>query len=49
MSDPNFKPLKVEDFSLSEEDLKTIVSGAQTFLPPVPDDEVDTAPKTQTS
>lgn len=49
MSDPKFKPLSVEDFDISPEDMKTIVNGAQTFLPPVPDDEVDTEPKTQTS
>lgn len=49
MSDPKFKPLSLEDFDISPEDMKIIVSGAQTFLPPVPDDEVDTESKPQTS
>jgi hypothetical protein len=40
------KPLTLEDFNLSPEDLKTIVEGAQKFLPP---DAVDTEPETQTS
>lgn len=46
MSDKTFKPLALEDFNLSKEDLKTIVDGAQKFLPP---DEVDTEPEPQTS
>lgn len=49
MSNPKFKPLSLEDFDITPEDIKIIVSGAQTFLPPVPDDEVDTRTKPQTS
>jgi hypothetical protein len=29
-----FKPLKVEDFGLTPDELKIIVEGAQKFLPP---------------
>jgi hypothetical protein len=46
MSEKTFKPLTVEDFDLSPEDMKIIVEGAQKFLPPV---EVDTEPKMETS
>ena len=34
----DFKPLSVEDFKLSTDELKTVVEGAQKFLPPVGDD-----------
>ena len=30
----DFKPVKVEDFDLSPEDMKTLVAGAQQFFPP---------------
>lgn len=33
----NYKPLTPEDFGLVSSDLIEIVTGAQTFLPPVPD------------
>jgi len=45
MSEKTFKPLTVEDFNLSPEDMKTIVEGAQKFLP---SDEVDTDPEPET-
>lgn len=45
MSDA-FKPLSVEDFNLSPEDLKIIVDGSQRFLPP---ETIDTDSETQTS
>ena len=38
-----FKPLSVEDFDLSPEDLKLIVTGAQSFLAPA-EDEHDAEP-----
>ena len=38
MSDPKFKPLTLEDFSLSKDDIKTLVEGAQKFLPPQNDE-----------
>lgn len=44
MSDKTFKPLTVEDFDLSPDDMKTIVEGAQQFLPPI-----DTDPELETS
>lgn len=34
-----FKPLELEDFNLSPEDLKEIVTGAQTFFPPAGDED----------
>ncbi len=46
MSDKTFKPLALEDFNLSKEDLKTIVEGAQKFLTP---EDVDTEPESETS
>lgn len=45
MSAQSFKPLTLEDFNLSKEELSEIVEGAQRFLPP---DEVDTEPEPQT-
>lgn len=36
----NFKPLALEDFGLSKDELQTIVEGSQKFLRP--DDEKDT-------
>ena len=36
-----FKPLSAEDFGLSKEELTELVTGAQTFLPPVPDEGDD--------
>lgn len=33
------KPLKLEDFNLSQEDLKTLVEGSQKYLPPEPEDD----------
>ncbi|NOS67902.1 MAG: hypothetical protein HOO67_06115 [Candidatus Peribacteraceae bacterium] len=45
-----FKPLALEDFGLSEDDLKTIVEGSQKFLAPTSDDEtVDTDSEPPTS
>ena len=35
MSTPAFKPLSVDDFKLSSDEIKEIVAGAQKFLPPV--------------
>ncbi len=40
MSD-KFKPLKLEDFNLSSEELKTLVAGAQSFLSPMEDPQDD--------
>lgn len=45
MSDKTFKPLTVEDFNLSPEDLTAIVEGAQKFMSP---DEVDTEQEPET-
>ena len=45
-----FKPLAVEDFGLSPDDLKTIVEGSQRFLAPTSDEEtVDAGPESPTS
>lgn len=44
-----FKPLAVEDFGLSSDELKTLVEGSQRFLAPVEDDRVDTVPESPTS
>lgn len=35
---PEFQPLKIENFNLTETELAEIVEGAQTFLPPAEDD-----------
>jgi len=45
----NFKPLKIEDFKLTPEQKKTLVSGSQTFLPPADEDgePLATEPDTQ--
>jgi hypothetical protein len=44
------RPLTLEDFNLSEEDLQTIVEGSQKYLAPTSDSEtVDTAPESPTS
>jgi len=41
------KPLKIEDFDLSPEEMKTLVEGSQKYLPPEP--EVDEVVETPTS
>lgn len=46
MSTKIAKTLALEDFNLSKDELKTIVEGAQKFMPP---DEVDTEPEPETS
>lgn len=38
MSDSTFKPLTIEDFNVTPEEVKAIVAGAQKFLSPVGDD-----------
>ena len=45
MSEKTFKPLTVEDFNLSPEDMEIIVEGAQKFLPP---DDIDTEQEPET-
>lgn len=42
MKTKDFKPLTVEDFNLSPQELAEIVEGAQTFLSPVEEDAIDT-------
>jgi hypothetical protein len=45
-----FKSLKIEDFGLSKDELETVVTGSQQFLPPVDeDDRIDTGPEPATS
>lgn len=45
-----FKPLTLEDFNLTEDELKTVVEGSQKFLAPTSDEEtVDAAPESPTS
>ena len=47
---PKFKPLTLEDFGLSKDELKNVVTGSQRFLAPVEDEEtVDVSPETETS
>lgn len=36
-----FKPLALEDFGLSKEELQTVVDGSQKFLPPAVGDDED--------
>lgn len=38
-----YSPLTVEDFGLTEDELKTLVTGAQTHLAPA-DDDLDNEP-----
>lgn len=45
-----FKPLAVEDFGLTSEEMKLIVEGSQRFLGPTPEEEpVDAGIESPTS